>query len=196
LLVIALGIAAFVSCGDTDSLSPRLRPQVPAVAPVAEQTAQSTANGAKPGDSTQVTLESIDENGWAQTLESYRGKVVFLDCWATWCTECVKLFPHTVQLHKDHADEGLVVVSLSFDDPTDADRAKEFLVGQGATFANFIAAYDPMKAVEAFEIPDGALPHFRLYDREGRLVNAFSQGPDGPLEVEAIERAVKEQLAR
>lgn len=143
-----------------------------------------------------VKLEVTDEAALAKVLEAHRGKVVLVDFWATWCPECMELFPHTVELHKRLADRGLVAISVSFDDP-DEDRAAAlgFLTKEGATFENVISQYGSgPESFERFAIPDGALPHFKLYDREGKLHKVFASGEES-IETEQIDRAVEELLA-
>ncbi len=140
-------------------------------------------------------LDVTDETALAKVLQRHRGKVVLVDFWATWCLPCLELFPHTVQLHERFADRGLTVISVSLDDPDD-DRAAalEFLTSQGATFENFISTYGVgPQAFEAFEIDNGALPHFKLYDRDGKLHKVFASGEE-PIDPQQIDRAVEELL--
>ncbi len=145
-----------------------------------------------PADS--IVLEVINENEFAEVLDQKRGQVVLVDFWATWCGPCVKLFPHTVELHERFAEKGLVVIAVSLDDPDDRDSVREFLQEKGATFDNFISSYGiGPQAFEAFAIEDGALPHFQLYDREGKLQRTFSSGAS-PLSPKEIDRAVEQLL--
>lgn len=153
---------------------------------------QAASASAKPAE---ITLQKADEKEFATWLEAQRGRVVFVDFWATWCVQCVELFPHTVDLHKQFGDRGLTVASISFDDPADETPVKEFLARQGATFANFITPYDAMEAAEAFAIDGGALPHLRLYDREGKLVKKFFQGPENKFQPSDIDREIEALLA-
>lgn len=48
-------------------------------------------------------------------LSDYKGKVVILDFWATWCPPCVKEIPHFNELAREYKDEGLVVLGISLD---------------------------------------------------------------------------------
>lgn len=52
-------------------------------------------------------------------LSSYRGKVVLLDFWATWCDPCREEIPHFVELQKRYGDEGLQIIGISMDDSPD-----------------------------------------------------------------------------
>ncbi len=141
-----------------------------------------------------IVLEVIDENEFAEVLGQKQGQVVLVDFWATWCEPCMKLFPHTVELHERFAEKGLAVISVSLDDPDDRDSVREFLQEKGATFDNFISSYGiGPQAFEAFAIEDGAVPHFKLYDREGNLHQTFSSGAS-PLSPREIDRAIEQLL--
>jgi thiol-disulfide isomerase/thioredoxin len=144
---------------------------------------------ARPASKTE--LRSIDAPGLAGVLESHRGQVVLVDFWATWCKPCVELFPHTVELHRRFGDCGLAVVTLSFDDPDNRPAVRRFLAEQAATMENFLSLYGVGPAAfSAFSIDDGALPHVRLYDRQGKLRQTFTSGGRTIDPVE-VDRAVK-----
>jgi thiol-disulfide isomerase/thioredoxin len=156
----------------------------------------SGSSSPQPDGSEHVKLEVIDEVDFAAVLEGHRGKVVLVDFWATWCDDCVKLFPHTVELHKRFADRGLTVISVDFDDP-DEERtvALEFLINKGATFQNFISRYGTgTQSAEAFDL-DGPLPQMKLYDRQGRLHKSFG-GELGEVDPRELDRAVEELLGK
>ena len=63
------------------------------------------------------TLPQLD--GGDLRLSAYRGKVVLLDFWATWCDPCREEIPHFVELQQRYASSGLQIVGVSMDDSPD-----------------------------------------------------------------------------
>jgi peroxiredoxin len=54
--------------------------------------------------------------GQMLNLSAYRGKIVLLDFWATWCGPCLEEIPHFVELQNKYGDRGLQVIGISMDD--------------------------------------------------------------------------------
>lgn len=63
-----------------------------------------------------------DFDGHQVTLEDYRGKVVLLDFWASWCAPCLEDMPHLIKLQKQHGDR-LQIIGISMDDRVDAAKS-------------------------------------------------------------------------
>lgn len=115
--------------------------------------------------------------GGTVSLASYRGRVVFLNFWATWCPPCLVEMPAMERLHERLRDKGLVVLAISLD--TDGEAAvAPFLKERGFTFP---VGLDPQQRVGSL-YGVRALPSTFLLDRKGRVV-AQALGPrewDGP----------------
>jgi thiol-disulfide isomerase/thioredoxin len=151
---------------------------------------------------TDVELRAVDREGFDAVLSELRGKVVLVDFWATWCGPCLEQLPHSVKLAAEHADEGLVVVTVNMDELEDVDVVKKRLVasGAGASGTRNLASVDGggSAAMEAFEITGGALPHYRVYDRDGNVVRTFALDPssDRQFTHEDVATAVREALGK
>lgn len=143
-----------------------------------------------------ITIKVVDKKAYDAEIKKLKGKVVVVDFWATWCIPCLKAFGHTVEWQTKYGKQGLAVVSLSMDDAEDKARALKFLNRKNAHIVNLMS-FDGVEepAVKAFQIDGGALPHFKLYDRNGKLIKAFGYNPDKPVKHEDVEAAIKAALA-
>jgi thiol-disulfide isomerase/thioredoxin len=184
-----LSIAALVGCEAETA-------RQTAPAPPSEAAAPTTAPRAKDDA---VRLTAVDLDGYRAALAEQAGKVVLVDFWATWCPPCMERFPETVQWGKKYADQGLAVMSVSFDDVEGEESALAFLRKEGASFTNLRSTWgNGEQTVEAFEIQGGAVPYYKLYDRSGKLRYEFSGNPDSLENVEdfdRIEPRIQELLA-
>jgi thiol-disulfide isomerase/thioredoxin len=108
-------------------------------------------------------------------IAANKGKVVFVDYWATWCEPCVAAFPHTVELHRKFTDKGLAVIAVSFDELADKEKVVKFLADQGADFENLLSKYDGVSTDGAKDFEVEVLPTFILYDKQGKLRHKWEE---------------------
>jgi peroxiredoxin len=73
-----------------------------------------------------------DLTGKRVTLKEQRGKVVFLNFWATWCAPCIQEMPTMEKLHQDLGKDGLVILAINFQETPD--QVKEFFREHNFTF--------------------------------------------------------------
>ena len=108
----------------------------------------------------EINLPSL--NGNIQ-LESLKGKVIYLDFWASWCLPCKKSFPWMNQIKQSYADQGFEIVAVNLDkDRTLADAfLKEMKV-------NFQVAFDESGDTAA-EYKLRGMPSSYLIGRDGKL---------------------------
>lgn len=113
----------------------------------------------------------------AVALADYKGKVVFLNFWATWCKPCEEEMPGMERLYKKFKDRGLVVVAIS-EDADGAGAVSPFVKKHGLTFP---VGLDPkMQLAASYGV--WALPSTFIIDRQGNRAH-FANGPrdwDGP----------------
>jgi cytochrome c biogenesis protein CcmG/thiol:disulfide interchange protein DsbE len=126
-----------------------------------------------------VSVAVVDGAGYRKVIEKHRGRVVLVDFWATWCAPCKKLFPHVVELGRTHAIDGLVIVSVSMDEPEKKGDVLAFLEKEGASFDNLVSEFGAgTKSADELELR-GDVPFYKLYDRAGKLRWQLSADPDG-----------------
>jgi cytochrome c biogenesis protein CcmG, thiol:disulfide interchange protein DsbE len=104
-------------------------------------------------------------NGTPLRLSSYRGRVVLLDFWATWCDPCREETPHFVELQQKYAGRGLQIIGVSMDDTSDPvrDFYRQFHM-------NYPVVMGDAKTGETYGGVLG-LPIVFLLDRDGRIVD-------------------------
>lgn len=108
------------------------------------------------------SLPQLD--GKPLALSSFRGKVVLLDFWATWCVPCREEIPRLVELQNKYGEKGLQIVGISMDDSPDPVRTfyPQFKM-------NYPVVMGTAKTGEQYGGVLG-LPIAFLIDREGRIV--------------------------
>jgi thiol-disulfide isomerase/thioredoxin len=98
----------------------------------------------------------------------FRGKVVLIDCWATWCSPCMAKMPTLKALYEKRQKDGLEIVGVSFDQ--DAEKARKAIQSQGLTWPQvLVPADDQTRELWREASGIGALPRLLLLDRDGVL---------------------------
>lgn len=111
----------------------------------------------------EFTLHSLD--GVAVSLIEYRGSVVILDFWATWCKPCTKTFPELHTLRQNYSDRAVVLLVVSLD--KNAETARDYLVENGFPTNNVLwGSLDAARTVKARYDVRG-IPRTFLIDRAG-----------------------------
>lgn len=103
----------------------------------------------------------VDTKGKAFNLEQGKGKVVFINFWATWCPPCVAEMPDLQKLYDAYGDK----ITFLFVASDEVDRVNEFLDRKGYTFP---VQFSRNKAPEGLESP--TIPTTYLLDRSGKIV--------------------------
>jgi cytochrome c biogenesis protein CcmG/thiol:disulfide interchange protein DsbE len=130
--------------------------------------------GFNPGEKApDVKLAPLDGSGTKLTeLSSFRGKVVLLNFWASWCGPCVVELPALQRLHDTLAREGFSVVSIAVDDTADAVR--QFKERFGLTFPILLDEGGGTK--DLFKL--SGVPESFIIDREGKFQTILDPDDD------------------
>ncbi len=96
-------------------------------------------------------------------LAEQKGKVVYLDFWASWCVPCRKSFPWMNQLQEHYGPQGLEIIAINLD--KEREQTDAFLA---ATAPTFTIAFDPLgQSAENYQVM--GMPSSYLIDRNGML---------------------------
>jgi len=188
LAALALAVFAFsIACSNAETA-----PSVSGSAAAANK--RIVANEQAVKDAMDVPIAKLD--GGTFKLEDYRGKVLVVDFWATYCGPCVKQAPQLAAMNEKYRDRGLTVVGLTSDPKKDQQKVEEFVKKAGI---NYTIAYDNSWLSSAFlkgtEDESGAppIPQLFVIARDGRVVEHLIGEQPGRMQY--LEKVVNEQLS-
>ena len=130
-------------------------------------------------------LRDINKN--EVSLSDYRGKVVLVNFWATWCQPCLVELPHLQEMYKELKDRDFVVLSISVDAPRDVSKVKPLVKTRGLEFPVLL---DTSSSVLSVYNPSQALPYNVLIDKEGKVVwtkEAYAPGEEAVIKEKVLE---------
>lgn len=143
-----------------------------------------------------VVLVPVTHAEWHQELETFKGDIVVVDMWATWCIPCVERFPRMVEMYDKYHPEGVTFVSVCLDDRDDVqavEGARQFLVEQNATFPNYLMDENIVDAFEKLDLL--GIPAVFIYDRRGELRYRLSgDDPNNQFTDRDVEEAIQTLL--
>jgi thiol-disulfide isomerase/thioredoxin len=141
----------------------------------------------------QLLLKPVDESSYPRLISGFKGKVLLVDFWATWCVPCRAELPQLVKLQAKLKARGLEVITISADEPETVAAAPKFLKSTGADAlpAYVKRAKDDDKFIGMLDPKwQGALPALFLYDKTGKKIQAFF----GETPIAQIEAAITKLL--
>lgn len=136
-----------------------------------------------------LELTLADVNGQAQSFSQWRGKVLIVNYWATWCHPCREEMPGFSRLQDKYRDKGVQFVGISIDT---ADKIIEFQKTTPVTYPLLIGDITVMENSAKLGNSRQALPFTAVFDGEGRL----SATKLGRLSEPELERQLSELISR
>ena len=127
--------------------------------------AASVATAAKDKDHPELSLKDL--SGAKHSIADYRGKVLVLNFWATWCGPCREELPMLGAVEKQYASRGVVFIEASLDDKKGEKKVPTFLAKERVDFPVWIGA-DPatLKKLDLGKI----IPATLVIDRDGKAI--------------------------
>jgi thiol-disulfide isomerase/thioredoxin len=132
-----------------------------------------------------------DLQGQPQDLGQWRGKVLVVNYWATWCQPCREEMPGFSRLQDKYRDKGIQFIGISIDD---AAKIVEFQKETPVTYPLFIGDIGIMKNSADLGNTRQALPFTAVFDRQGKLaMTKLGRLSEKELEPELLELASRSQ---
>lgn len=111
----------------------------------------------------------VDISGRNVSLSDYKGKVVLLEFWATWCPPCKASVPAMTALYNKYEQKGFVVVGLSMDTDSDAmEKVRQFAALHSIAYPVLLANETTPKQYNVMSIPTSF-----LVGKDGKIVDIF-----------------------
>jgi thiol-disulfide isomerase/thioredoxin len=133
--------------------------------PTAATATQSPVSRFAPIEGDFTVVAPVDGKGQPADMAPYRGKVLLVNLWATWCAPCIKELPSLGALQRELGGDAFQVVTIAIDE-RDPSKIEPFLAGHGA--ANLPVLIDRDRTIE--EVAQViALPTSLLVDPEGKV---------------------------
>ena len=136
---------------------------------------------------TLFALTLPDAAGKDQPFAQWKGKVLVVNFWATWCEPCREEMPRFMKLQDQYGAKGLQFVGIAIDQ---ADKVQQFTSNMQLNYPSLIAGHGGIEMSKSFGNGVGALPFTLIVDRAGRIV----QTKLGPMKDEQLQPIIIQLL--
>ena len=151
-----------------------------------------------PGGPVEVAEEDLvgdfsttDINGKPIRLSDYKGKVVLLDFWASWCPPCEREVPNMKKVYKKYRDKGFEIIGVSLDN--DSDDLREFIKETGIDWPQIFTGHGWETPI-VIHYSVNEIPEPWLIGKDGRLITKEARGEYlEPLVKKALKEEVEEE---
>jgi thiol-disulfide isomerase/thioredoxin len=126
----------------------------------------------------------LDQDGKAQPLSQWRGKVVVVNFWATWCPPCKEEMPELSAFQQKYANRNVVVLGLSTDDVT---KIREFAQQAPVQYPLLAGDFQAMALAESLGNNKGVLPYSVVISPDENIVRTYF----GRLDMKKLEQDIK-----
>jgi thiol-disulfide isomerase/thioredoxin len=127
-----------------------------------------TVAGLTQAASQSASLKLVDLQGRPLSLETYRGKIILLNFWATWCPPCRAEMPDLIKYQEQYQSQGLQIIGITFP-PEEPSDVRRFTKDMGVNYPIAIGTEETKSSFSQ----DEALPMTVVIDREGKVLDVI-----------------------
>jgi thiol-disulfide isomerase/thioredoxin len=114
-------------------------------------------------------VQVVDFAGFNKERESFKGRYLVVDGWATWCGICKEKFPQFLELEMKYRGQANLAFATIANDPAEKEEeVKEFLAASRANVRTFVLDEDPADFAATFNV--NGVPAYLVYDPEGKII--------------------------
>ena len=128
-----------------------------------------------------------DAEGKEQRIDQWRGKVVIVNFWATWCAPCREEMPEFIKSQNELGSKGLQIVGIAVDQP---DKVRQFATEIGLNYPALVGGFGAMELSRTLGNNVMALPFTVILDRKGAIAHTQL----GVLKPDKLNAIVKQLL--
>ncbi|MDH7605901.1 MAG: TlpA disulfide reductase family protein [Melioribacter sp.] len=135
-----------------------------------------------------VIVEKIDKYKLQKLIKDRKGKLLFLNIWATWCEPCREEFPAIVKLSNEFKDVDFVGISVDFPEEIES-KIKPFIKNNKVNFPVYVNSFSNDEELINMLNKDwnGAIPATFIFDKSGKLISFI----EGKKSYEEFEKNIK-----
>ncbi|TFH08405.1 MAG: TlpA family protein disulfide reductase [Nitrosomonadales bacterium] len=109
-----------------------------------------------------------DLQGKRQSISQWRGKVLVVNFWATWCEPCRREMPEFIELQDELRDQGLLFIGIALDHKS---KVIQFSKEIGVNYPILLGGIEAMALAEAAGNRHAVLPFTVIFDRNGEIIS-------------------------
>jgi thiol-disulfide isomerase/thioredoxin len=129
-----------------------------------------------------------DGRGQTQAFSQWRGKVLVVNFWATWCPPCREEMPELSQLQEKYRASGLVIIGIATDD---VDKMREFAQQNPVAYPLLAGDFEATNLAASLGNNKNILPYTVTIGRDGKVVVSYF----GRLDINVVEQALQPLLS-
>jgi thiol-disulfide isomerase/thioredoxin len=134
-----------------------------------------------------LALTLPDPAGHQETVGQWKGKVLVVNFWATWCEPCKEEMPRFIKLQDEYGARGLQFVGVAIDQP---EKVRTFAKDIGLNYPTLVGGYGAIELSKTFGNSVGALPFTVVLNRSGGVVHTQL----GPLKDSQLQSMIRQLI--